>query len=254
MIWVFDPLVFSVCAPLLPDRCSATAFHYAGVHRWYLLAMLWIKLALMAMRVARLPPLLQCVLVSALAFLVPPEVGCLTSARCESSSADDPAFWRGSLACDPISPLACTRREDGLRTTLAPLWRILFQGPYADSWSMFSSAFMRYYVLFASIYFWTFHYGRPAARAVAASMRRPQRRGQHTAAGGVGASDPSSSPGTATRLAAVVGLVAVELTQSAVCFPPDRTRCLAYGASTTPLLKLTSRRRGSPPVHPPPPL
>ena len=120
MIWVLDPLVFSVCAPLLPERCSATAFHYAGVHRWYLLAMLWIKLALMAMRVARLPPLLQCVLVSALAFLVPPEVGCLTSARCESSSADDPAFWRGSLACDPISPLACTRREDGLRTTLAP--------------------------------------------------------------------------------------------------------------------------------------
>ena len=136
------------------------------------------------MRVARLPPLLQCVLVSAVAFLLPPEVGCLTSARCESASADDPALWRGSLACDPMSPLACTRREDGLRTTLAPLWRILFQGPYADTWSMFSSAFMRYYVLFASIYFWTFHYGRPVAHAMAALMRRLQRL-QHpaTAAG-----------------------------------------------------------------------
>ena len=74
----------------------------------------------------------------AAAFLLPPEVGCLTEERCESSSSDDPALWRGSLACDPLSPLACTRQEDGLRTLLAPLWRFLFQGPYADSWNMFS--------------------------------------------------------------------------------------------------------------------
>ena len=145
MIWVLDPLVYALCSATMPDRCSADSFYFAGVHRWYLLAMLIIKAMLAAMRVARLPACGQCVLVTIMAFLLPPELGCLTEARCESSSANDVDAWRGSLQCDERDPDYCVRAEDGLRTTLAPFWALLFQGPYADTWSMFSSIAMRYY-------------------------------------------------------------------------------------------------------------
>ena len=242
MIWVLDPLVYATCSLLVPDRCSASRFDYSGVHRWYLLAMLWIKLAMMALRVARLPPFLQCVIVTTTAFVLPPEMGCLTMDRCDSSSANDPALWRGSLACDPMSPLACTRQDDGLRTLLAPLWRFLFQGPYVDSWSMFSSSFMRYYLLFAAIYFWTFHYGRPATAAALALAQRLLQRwpsppmgkvkpgssgGSGGSRGGGGGSTHSTHNLSAAavfadplaRGAALVGLVAVELTQSALLGP-----------------------------------
>jgi len=204
MIWLLDPLIFSICAPILPERCSATDFWYAGVHRWYLLAMLLTKLILVVMRLARFPPLLQCVLVSLLAFGLPPEVGCLTEERCESTSANDLALWRGSLQCDPASPLACARVEDGLRTLLAPVWKLLFQGPYADSWSMFSSILMRYYLLFVAIYIWTFHYGRPCVEALSALVRQ---KGCSLAATRV------------ARLAALVGLLATELVQAALIGP-----------------------------------
>jgi len=210
MIWVLDPIVFAICSPLTPDRCDDGAFHYAGVHRWYLLLMLLIKLLLAAMRVARLPPLLQCVLVSVVAFQLPPELGCLTEERCESSTANDVDLWRGSLSCPPNPLLQCTREEDGLRTRLAPLWRLLFQGPYRDTWSMFSSILMRYYILFAVIYVWTFHYGRHAMGALSAATSR-------LTAG-------TDEHGrvfwrSAIRAAALVGLVLIELYNSAVLGP-----------------------------------
>ena len=47
--------------------------------------MLVIKAMLVLLRVARLPPLVQCVLVTIVAFQVPPELGCLTAERCDSS-------------------------------------------------------------------------------------------------------------------------------------------------------------------------
>ena len=225
MIWLIDPLVFAICSPVLPERCNVSEFQYAGVHRWYLLCMLMIKVGLIVFRVARVPPLFQCVFVSLIAFGLPPELGCLTEERCESTSTSDIAIWRGSLTCDPTSPLSCTRNEDGLRSSLAPVWKVLFQGAYADSWSMFSSIIMRYYALFAVIYFWTFYYGRPAANAFASATRT------------IGAGKGGSAIGRAT---AVVGLVAIELYQAALLGP--RTYYLMqenYAGTYTPALMPT---------------
>jgi len=171
------------------------------VHRWYLLLMLFTKVALIVFRVARIPPLMQCALVTLAAFTLPPELGCLTEERCESTSANDVSLWRGSLVCDPSSPLACTRQEDGLRTYLAPLWKVLFQGPYADSWSMFSSILMRYYVIFAAIYFWAFFYSRQIVSAFAMMKRG------------------TKPVGCTLCASSIVGLVAVELFQSAMLGP-----------------------------------
>ena len=47
------------------------------------------------------------------------------------------------------------------------LRRALFTGPFfQDMWGMWASATQRYYVLFIAQYFWAFHYGRPALRAL----------------------------------------------------------------------------------------
>lgn len=141
------------------------------------------------------------------AFLVPPEIGCLTTDRCDSQQSNDVEFWRGSLSCTDQSPvgLSCTRNEDGLRTLLAPLWKFLFQGPYADSWSMFSSIGMRYYILFGAVYFWTFHCGRMALSWLV----------------GVASKVNATSGRRALyiRIGAAVGLVSVELYQAALLGP-----------------------------------
>ena len=201
MIWVLDPLMFAACSTTMPDHCSKEHFSFAGVHRWYLLVMLVIKALLAAMRVARLPPLGQCVLITVVALTLPPEMGCLTEERCESTAASDVGFWRGSLQCEEQEPDYCKRVEDGIRSRLAPVWMVLFQGPYADTWSMFSSVAMRYYFLFVTLYFWTFHYGRSAIAALS-----------------VGVKALGLSPG-GVRLSAALCLLVIELVQSAQLGP-----------------------------------
>jgi len=144
MIWVLDPLVFALCSAFQPDRCYGDHNEYVGVHRWYLLLMLAIKLALAAFRIVRLPPLLQCLLVTFFGFMLPPEIGCMTDMAC--SRGYDTKAW---VSVYPA---------------LDPLLRLLFMGAFKDAWNMHSSIFMRYYVLFAAQYFWTYYYGRSTLR------------------------------------------------------------------------------------------
>ena len=98
MIWVLDPLAYVMCSAAVPDLCYAYPdgrLHnqYAGVHRWYLLLMMLIKATLVAFRVLHLPPLAQCVLVTAVGFAMHPEALCLTDAKCASSATDDGEVW-----------------------------------------------------------------------------------------------------------------------------------------------------------------
>ena len=156
MIWILDPLVYTICSSATPDLCYATETRifneFVGVHRWYLLLMIFIKVALCTFRVCKLPPIAQCVIVNGIAFNLPSQIGCLTDRACLNSV--DPKAW--------IS----------LRPALQPLLQFIFMGAYEDAWNMFSSVFMRYYVLFAVMYFWTFHYGRPALHWTAARLSR----------------------------------------------------------------------------------
>lgn len=72
MLWVIDPLVYLICEQVTPEQCVDGYFYYAGVHRWYLLAMLMIKFLLWSLRIARVPPIGQCVLVNKLAWNASP--------------------------------------------------------------------------------------------------------------------------------------------------------------------------------------
>ena len=187
MIWVLDPLAYVMCSAAVPDLCYAYPdgrLHnqYAGVHRWYLLLMMLIKATLVAFRVLHLPPLAQCVLVTAVGFAMHPEALCLTDAKCASSATDDGEVWWA------------------LQSALKPLFTVLFMGPYEDAFNMSSSVLMRYYVLFGAQvtrrhchlhhlhlhlhhlhlhhrhrhhlhltsfgaqYLWVFHFGRPALK------------------------------------------------------------------------------------------
>ena len=93
---------------------------YAGVHRWYLLLMMLIKATLVAFRVLHLPPLAQCVLVTAVGFAMHPEALCLTDAKCASSATDDGEVWWA------------------LQSALKPLFTVLFMGPYEVAFNLSS--------------------------------------------------------------------------------------------------------------------
>ena len=169
MIWVLDPLVYAICSHATPSLCytteASTFNEFVGVHRWYLLLMIFIKIALCTFRVCKLPPIAQCVIISGIAFNLPSQMGCLTDQACLGS--DDPKAWTS------------------VRPALQPFLHFVFMGAYEDAWNMFSSIFMRYYVLFAVMYFWTFHYGRPALHWTAARLSRaslpPTLKRAHTA-------------------------------------------------------------------------
>ena len=208
IIWVLDPLMFAVCSAVDPERCSVDYFYFAGVHRWYLLAMLIYKAVLVVMRVARIPPLGQCVLLTVTAFTMPAEIGCLTDEQCESGATNDLDIWRGSLVCAADDPMYCVRQNDGLRTTLAPLWKAFFQGAFKDAHNMFSSIAMRYYFLFAIVYIWTFHFGRSSLVALTRLQAKLLGPRHHTHASK-----------WLLRLCAVLSLVAVEFSQSAILGP-----------------------------------
>jgi len=140
-MWVLDPLIWVMCRASSPQWCTDEVNYFAGVHRWYLLVMLGIKVILVLFRLLRIPPLLQCMLVTVLGFLMPSEVMCLEEEKC--AAVNDPTFWRSNFR------------------SLDPLWNLLFRGGSADIFNMSTSAVMRYYVLFAAQYLWAFHYGRP---------------------------------------------------------------------------------------------
>lgn len=150
--------------------------------------MLMIKVALNAFRLFRVPPLAQCVAVTLCGFLMPRVVGCLTVEACANS--DDGAVWEGNLASStpvqllryilftgPYDDIWCVRpgvrwtprvlnhpRPVWVRTPLTALLRPLpwpTWHRYMTSWVVY-----RHYVVFGMQYFWVFHYGRPALRAV----------------------------------------------------------------------------------------
>jgi len=143
-MWVLDPIVWAMCSRTHPELCTDTSSYFVGVHRWYLLVMLLIKVVLVFFRLLRLPPLAQCAAITLLGFAMPAEVGCLSAAKCEWMP--DPAFWKANYK------------------SLDALWYFLLRGPLEDSHGMFTSALMRYYILFMAQYFWTFHYGRWVAQ------------------------------------------------------------------------------------------
>ena len=159
MIWILDPLVYAMCSSEwgVPEVCyedSDGAMHneYVGVHRWYLLLMLLLKAILATFRVLKVPPFAQCAVVTIVAFTAPSEFACLTDKAC-STSADTKAWLE-------------------LRPAMQPLLGLLFMGAYEDAWNMYSSIFMRYYLLFAVQYVWTFHYGRLALAWLARKLVR----------------------------------------------------------------------------------
>jgi len=218
MLWVLDPIMYAICAQTSPDSCYETAEgsfnRYVGVHRWYLLVMLTIKACLVAFSVARLPPFGQCVLVSILAFLLPPTVGCLTDAACEGEHG----MW------------------GVIRTALQPVLTFFFSGHFVDAYSMFNSAFMRYYALFMMQYFWTFHYGRATAHSVSKQLARAyaaagRRRGRS------GASSASSSQASCTRVAAMLALLEAKL---APATEEPKADAAEHGASSPPPSERTS--------------
>eukprot|EP00930_Biecheleria_cincta_P017350 TRINITY_DN13823_c0_g1_i1.p1 TRINITY_DN13823_c0_g1~~TRINITY_DN13823_c0_g1_i1.p1 ORF type:complete len:3011 (-),score=468.44 TRINITY_DN13823_c0_g1_i1:78-8618(-) len=140
MLWVLDPIIWTICQSTHPELCNEEENHFAGVHRWYLLVMLVIKACHILFRLCRVPPFLQCILLTLLAFTMPAEMGCLTEDKCNISA--DPVAWKQHYQ------------------SVAFLWTFLLQGASKDTQNMFTSAFMRYYVIFMVQYFWTFHYGR----------------------------------------------------------------------------------------------
>eukprot|EP00933_Yihiella_yeosuensis_P048665 TRINITY_DN4496_c0_g3_i3.p1 TRINITY_DN4496_c0_g3~~TRINITY_DN4496_c0_g3_i3.p1 ORF type:complete len:837 (+),score=147.54 TRINITY_DN4496_c0_g3_i3:128-2512(+) len=152
MLWVLDPLVWVACHGTHPEWCSDDENMFAGIHRWYLLVMLVIKVCHVIFRIGRVPPFLQCMLITILAFTLPAELGCLTDTKCSTSGDSD--FWKENYK------------------SLGFLWKFLLQGAWEDTQNMFSSAFMRYYVLFIAQYFWTFHYGRTVVGKVRKAMSK----------------------------------------------------------------------------------
>jgi amino acid adenylation domain-containing protein len=140
LLWVLDPAVWALCSQIVPETCTETVNRYAGVHRWYLLVVLVIKFVLVSLRVLHIPPIAQCSLVTIVAFVMPSEVGCLTDEKC--AVMNDPIVWKDSYK------------------TFHALWTLFATGLSEDSFNMFTSLGMRYYVLFMAQYMWTFFYGR----------------------------------------------------------------------------------------------
>ena len=149
MLYVFDPLIYAACEAVGAGGCEGRTNVWTGDHRWYLLMMLYTKAALVLLRLCRVPPLAQCLLVTAAALMMPPRTGCLEPWRCADKPDWSPAWWSGAASA-PGSPLPAASA-------------FFFRGLlYDDLWGMWSDAIYRYYVAFAAQYFWTFYYGRPA--------------------------------------------------------------------------------------------
>lgn len=151
LLWVCDPIIWAICKGASPDECTGTVNGYAGVHRWYLLVTITIKVSLVLFRMVRLPPLAQCLLVTLLGFVLSPENGCLTDDKCATNP--DSFFWKQNY-----------RRIDFF-------WYAFFRGAAQDADGLYMAVFHRYYVLFMAQYFWTFHYGRKAVAWAAGLLR-----------------------------------------------------------------------------------
>jgi len=137
-LWVLDPVVWAMCRASHPEWCSETKNYFAGVHRWYLLVVLLIKVALVFFRLIRAPPLAQCIALTVLGCVMPSEVFCLSAAKC--AVTPDWQQWKDNYE------------------TLGALWTFLLQGAAQESQDMNTSALRRYYVLFMAQYFSTFRY------------------------------------------------------------------------------------------------
>ncbi|CAK0911715.1 unnamed protein product [Prorocentrum cordatum] len=137
MMWIIDPVYLRVC--LDENLC------YPSGHRWYLLAVLMIKAMLVLFRLTRLPPLVQCIAVTVLAFTMPPEAGCVVETNRDERCAgvNDNATWTAYYSIFDI------------------VWTIFIRGGSEEPTDFDASPTIlsRHYLFFAMQYFWTFHYG-----------------------------------------------------------------------------------------------
>jgi len=142
MAWVFDPVATAAAGAVGLDTSSPW---WLSNHRWYLLAMLLCRLAVVVMHGFRIPAFAQTILAACALFLLPANMVCVSS-QCSGGVVE----W--GQAGQP--------------------WRFLFTllyiGTEPQRWdfeySAFSYAITRKYLLCVLLYVIAFHYGRPTAR------------------------------------------------------------------------------------------
>jgi hypothetical protein len=143
MAWVLDPIATAAAGASGIDTSSPW---WLSNHRWYLLAMLLCRLAVVVMHGFRIPAFAQVLLAASALFLLPANMVCL-SASCSNES-----YVEWGQAGQP--------------------WRALFTFFYIGTepqtidfeYSAFKFAITRKYLLCVLLYVLAFHYGRPAAR------------------------------------------------------------------------------------------
>jgi amino acid adenylation domain-containing protein len=143
MAWVLDPIATAAAGASGIDTSSPW---WLSNHRWYLLAMLLCRLAVVVMHGFRIPAFAQVLLAASALFLLPANMVCL-SASCSNES-----YVEWGQAGQP--------------------WRALFTFFYIGTepqtidfeYSAFKFAITRKYLLCVFLYVLAFHYGRPAAR------------------------------------------------------------------------------------------
>jgi amino acid adenylation domain-containing protein len=143
MAWVLDPIATASVGASGMDTSSPW---WLSNHRWYLLAMLLCRLAVVVMHGFRIPAFAQVLLAASALFLLPANMVCL------------------SAACSNESYVAWGQ--------VGQPWRALFTFFYIGTepqtsdfaYSVFKFAITLKYLLCVLLYVLAFHYGRPAAR------------------------------------------------------------------------------------------
>jgi amino acid adenylation domain-containing protein len=180
MMWIIDPIYESFCTD---DHVC-----FPSGHRWYLLVVLMIKALLVLFRLARLPPLVQCVAVTVIAFTMPPDAGCVVQADRETRCAgcNDNDIW---TAYYPF---------------LDVIWTIFIRGgpEGAADINRTPTVISRQYFFFAMQYFWTFYYGHHCVQMFWGFVDELPRR-----------------TARATRWCSFVGFLFIELTLAGVVGP-----------------------------------
>ena len=76
MAWVLDPTVTAIAA-----RCGIATLYpwWLATHRWYLLAMLYTRAAMVLMHFLRLPPAAQVLAAATALFISPDNIGCIST-------------------------------------------------------------------------------------------------------------------------------------------------------------------------------
>ena len=154
--WVFDPIATAIAGAYGIDTLVPW---WLAQHRWYLLAMLYTRAAMVLLRALQLPPAVQAGLAVLCALLCPPSIGCV-SVVCSGAAGNLQSWMDLSSAPEPFNFL----------------FQVFYRGiepQYANAdWApAFQYILPRKYLLVLLIYVVTFHYGRPAVNAARRAHR-----------------------------------------------------------------------------------